>query len=231
MRFVLLIYWFATKLTFILYNLYYWDRTQDQIVLFSRYLKYKCMQFLPQRGSSIIVSYAAMNYNANRSAESVWVIQVQLFHFHFQWKEVGAVPQWSPAFIPPPHAVCSFPSTSLSSFVLWARNLGGVELRIVSSWRKGAESSAEIKGVRQRSKPSLRILYRGRRRDSSEKPSTWSTHSGTAEYGHMGDRVSPVRVSHTKRKGASVGPLSVVRPLARDAKRAADPPPAKSLGT
>lgn len=77
--------------------------------------------------------------------------------------------------------------------------------------------SVEIKGACQRSKPSLRILWRGRRRDSSEKFSTWSTHSGTAEYGHMGDRVSPVRVTHTKRNGASVGPFSVVHPLARDA--------------
>lgn len=144
---------------------------------------------------------------------SIWGIQVQLFQI--QWKEVGAVPQWSPASIPPPHAVCSFPSASLSSLVLWARNLA--DSSHSASLRRGEkEFSAEIKGAHPRSKPSLWILYRSRRRDPSEKPSTWSTHSGTAEYGRMGHRVSPERVSHTKSKGASAGPLTVVRPLARD---------------
>lgn len=107
---------------------------------------------------------------------------------------------------------CSFPSASLSSLVLWA--LGISASRSASLRRREKEQSflRKIKGARQRSKSSLRILWRGRRRDSSEKPSTWSTHSGTAEYGHMGDGVYPVRVTHTKRKGASAGPLSVVHP-------------------
>lgn len=93
-------------------------------------------------------------------------------------------------------------------FLLWSSGLR-LSVSSRSAWfRRGEEFSAEIKGACQRSKQSLWILWRGRRRDSSEKPSTWSAHSGAAEYGHMGGSSPPpppMRVSHTKRNRGLCG--------------------------